>query len=1241
MQRRIVGAVAFLLFVFFISASLERNALAQTSGGTIAGTVSDPTGAVVPNAIVVATGADTGSVYSTVTTSAGLIRFPQMQLGRYDVKVTAVGFKTTTLSGILVTTGNVSPAEVRLETGGSSEAVNVDSDAPVVETENSEVSGTISNRQIVDLPLSLGGQSAMRSVESFIFLTPGTVGPGTASTTSTSGAFQAKTAGGQNFGTEELLDGINVRRLDSDSAFDEHAPGVEALTELKVTTSIIPATEGRTTGGVENFSTRSGTNQYHGTVFDIFQNEDLNANDYFNKLRIAQNPGNSAVAIANQRPLDKKNDYGGSIGGPIAIPHIYNGHDKTFGFFNWEQFRQSESGVAVSSIPTAAQHGGDFSAQFLLDAAGNRIPDGTNIDCTGAIAYEGEIFDPATTATVFNPNAGGSGQGATVPCRNPFPNNTIPTARFSTVATNALKYYPLPNTGTATQTINNYSYSTSFPLLNTVYTIRVDHNISDKSKIFVTYTDRDNDITNGHPPYPGPGGGVQIQHAFAKYLRAGSDYTISDKQFNHFVAGLTRLYQLNTSNSVGIVPDWDAALGIIGLSGPNIAPFSFSANPSGIAYNGIGYANDAVQPVSGVEFADTYTVNRGRHTLNFGVDFRKDQFTNGSFGSESGTFGFAQFETGATPNDTLSGDPYASFLLGNVDSSSAAVQSRAPRISQLYYAAFVQDDFKVTHNLLLNLGLRWDVDEPRNEAHGNFSNFSPTLPNAGAGGRPGSLYFAGVGPGRTGSSGEFAKIYRKDFAPRIGFAYAPKNSMGTTSIRGGFGIYYGPLDYADFGSANQIGFTASPNFSSPDKFTTAFCNRTATSTSNNCATSTGSLDAGFPTFAPPPNLDPTQSNGQVLGGQLNSQYIAPGFGRPAAIYNWGAQVQQQFATDLIFTLGYIGTTGTFLHSNLAQINDLNPAFFSYGKTALNQSYAATPSVAAPYAGFSGNLNQALRPFPQYLDIYSDGGIENLGHSHYEALTASLERRFHNGLNLLAAYTWSKTITDSDSVLPAFSSFNGGPGSVQNPYNLKSEKALSFQDVPQNFVVSYIYELPLGKGKKFLNNHAAVNAIVGGFQVGGIDRYLSGTPTAFSCTPTSVGASLACLRYDITSNFVDHGQQPKDPTVRHVFNSAAFSDPSAGDTIQLGTSPRVNGGYRTPIYKNEDFSITKQLAAFGEHGGNLQLHVDLFNAFNRVHFSAPNTNPNDNPGDGSPGHFGSYNGDFGQPTVRQFILRYSF
>ncbi len=1185
---------------------------AQTSGGTIAGSVVDPSGALVPNAQLHASGVDTGSTYDAVTTSSGDFHFPQMQLGRYDIKITAPGFQDQVVGGVLVTTGNVAPVNVHLATGSASESVTVNESSPVVQTENSEVSNTVSSRQIVELPLSLGGQGATRSVEAFIFLAPGTVGPGTAG--STSGAFQAKTAGGQNFGTEELLDGISVRRLDSASAFDEHAPSVEALNELKVTTSIVPATLGRTSGGVENFSTKGGTNKYHGTGFEIFQNEDLNANLYFNKLFLSE--GGDPANL--QRPVDKRNDYGGTIGGPIHIPHLYNGRDKTFGFFSYEQFREAQSGVAISAVPTPAVRNGDFSAQLTA------TPDGNTIDCTGRPVFRGAILDPATTSTVFNPRL-----GSVQPCRNPFPGNIVPTSRFSPTANTILGFLPLPNQGTPGQTTQNYSYSSSFPVLNTLFTIRVDHNLSERSHIFVSYSDRDNDIRNGFPPYPGPGGGVQLQHAYQKYLRFGSDFAATPTSFNHFIIGLNRLYQLNTAASVGAgVSDYDALLGIRGASGPAFPSISWASTfvPT---YNSLGYNNDSIQPVNTAEVADTFTKVLGRHTLNFGLDFRKDQFTNEDRGGNSGTLSFSQFQTADAPNTTATGDGFASLLLGQVNRGTIGIQSRAPRFGQNYFAGFVQDDFKVTRNLLLNLGLRYDVDQPRSEAHGNVSNFSPTLPNPAAGGLPGALYFAGNGPGRIGGSGKFAETYKRDWAPRIGFAYAPGSSKGTTAVRGGFGIYYAPLDYSDFGAASLLGFSANPSFQNQDNFTQAFA-----------------LDQGFPGYAPPPNLDPSQNLEQELGGGLAAQYIARSFGRPAQVLNWGLQVQQQIAQDLIFTIGYIGTSASHLHSDLLQVNDLNPSLFSLGQQTLSATATTTP-----FRGFTGSQGQALRPFPQYSNIYSSGGLENLGHSNYNAFTAELERRFHNGFNLLAAYTWSKTLTDADSTLPVFSAFDTSPGSVQNPYNLKGEKALSFQDTPQNFVVSYLYELPVGKGRKYLNHtNPVVNAVLGGYQVGGIDRYLSGQPTAFACAnnQTPVPATLACLRYNIAPNFVNRtpGANSGNPRTRQAFNPAAFTNPSLvpGDPnapFVLGTSPRVNGGYRSPTYLNEDFSIIKQLANLGEYG-TLILHVDLFDAFNRTHFNGPSTDPNDPATDASPsGHFGSTTGAYGQPSTRQFILRYTF
>ncbi len=1196
-----------VLLIIFVGGSLSGAAWAQASGGTIAGSVFDATGALVAGATLTATGANTGTVYTATSTSTGTYRFPQMQLGAYNLSATSPGFKETTLQGVLVQTGSVASADVHLSSGGATETVTVNADAPAVETESSDVGTVVTTRQIIELPLSLGGQGALRSVESFVFLVPGTIGPGTAG--STSGAFQAKTAGGQNFGTEVLLDGASVHRADSAAAFDELAPSVEALQEFKVTTSIIPAEYGRTTGGVENFSIKNGTNSYHGTVFDIFQNDALNANSYFHDLQIADNPTDPANRATNARDTDKKNDYGGSIGGPFSIPKLYNGRDKSFAFFSWEQFRQSQSGTRTSTVPTLATRGGDFSSQLnTIPGANPANPVPGVVDCNGNPVFLGEIFDPSTTSIRNG-----------VACRNSFPGNIVPAARFSQFAKNALAYLPVPNVGDANTIVNNFAYRSGFPRLNTVYSVRADQNLSQKSKIFASYTDRDNDIRNGLPAFPGPGGGVQFQHSFAKYLRFGSDYVFSPSVFNHFNAGLNRLVLLSQSNAVNGT-DYPALLGIRGASGPTFPEIGFTSDRS---YGGLGYNNDTVDHVNALVVSDSVSANRGAHTARFGLDWRQEQFSHANVAGGSGSYDFERYQTAAAPGSDLTGDGFASFLLGQVNQVGPFnIQSRIPRFVENYYAGYIQDDYKVAHNLLLNLGLRYDVETPRHESHGNLSNFSPTTPNLGAGGLPGALVFAGNGPGRIGGGGEFAKTWMKDVAPRLGFAFAPDSGHGNTSVRGGFGIYYGPLDYAAFGGENQLGFSAQPRFNIGDKFTPAIA---------------GSIDAGIPSYPKPPNLDPTQANGQSVGDQFNPGYIAASYGRPGMTLNWSVEVQQQLATDLILTLGYIGQSSSHLRSALAQINNVNPTFYGFGND-LNTDISLLSGAKLPYTGFTGTLGQSLRPFPQYQTIGTSGGLENVGHSSYEALTAKLERRFHSGLNLLASYTWSKTLTDSDSALPAFATFVQAPGSVQNPSNLKSEKALSFQDTPHNFVVSYIYELPIGKGKRYLNHNPVVNAVAGGWQVGAVQRYLSGQPVAFSCAPNQISASDACIRYNISGSIRNPVAQHGDPRKIQLFNTAAFTDPNANITVAgtpwvFGNSPRVNGAFRTPIYANEDLSIIKQIAHFGELG-ELQLHTDLFNVTNRHHFSQPDTTLTD-------ATFGSYQSTFGDPRIVQFILRYSF
>ncbi|MDP9161749.1 MAG: TonB-dependent receptor, partial [Acidobacteriota bacterium] len=1183
-----------LVTLMFLASSVVANA--QSDRGTLAGTVTDTSGAVVQGASVTARGTATGAVYKAQSSGSGAYRIPDMALGTYDVAVSAPGFKSTNSTGVVIQINTTASVDVQLQAGNVSETVDVTADAPTLQTESSDIGTVVDKKQILELPLALGGQGVLRAPEAFVFLTPGTTGPGSAD--SNNGVFLAKLGGGQNFGNEIILDGASAARADSGSSFDQTAPSVEALQEFKVTTSTVPAEFGRTSGGVESFATRSGTNSFHGAVYDIFRNEDLNANTWFNNFNLGLHPDQKAQL---QRPLDRKNDYGGTFGGPVWIPKIYNGRDKTFFFFSWEQYRQTAGGISHDNLPSAAMRNGDFSSFLggpVLDSSNNPVIN----PCDGTTVLQGQIFDPATTTTV------GSTQ-----CRTAFPGNIIPAGRFSSVAQNILKLIPQPTSGGIVQ---NFTFTTHNPILSTTMSFRIDHSLSDKSKLFFSYSSRDNENTNGTPALPQPLDPTFFSSFITHYERVGWDYFFSPEVLNHLNVGLNRV---NSNSVAGAVngTDWDKAIGLNGASGPTFPPINFGGR---FGFQSLGDPNADDDVINGLVVADSVSWQRGRHSFRAGLDWRAAQFSIIDKSHQSPSIGFQPDQTAFQPSQGgLTGNEFASFLVGAPSNLSLAVRSEQPRFNSNYYAAYFQDNWKVSNSLVLNLGVRYDVETARTEAHANTSNFDPNVPNPGATGVLGALVFAGHGAGRSGRSGTWAQTWKKDIAPRIGFAWAPQKYDRKVALRGGYGIYYAPLTYGDFGQALTDGFTASPSFISNDSFSPALL-----------------LDAGIPAFPPPPNLDPAQDNGGSGGGFGGITYVSPKYGRPGMVQNWSLELEHQLATDLILNIGYVGQHATHLRSSLAQINNLNPKFFSLGN-ALGQPIdgpvAASLGLTPPFPEFTtlygpGSIAQALRPYPQYGSINTDCCLENLGQSTYEALLVKLERRFHNGLNLLASYTWSKTLTDADSALPAFTGFSGG-GSVQNSYNLKGEKSLSYQDIPHTFVLSYVYELPIGPGKKYLS-HGVASKVLGGWQVGGVQRYQSGQPLAFGCA-TGVPAYDGCIRYDrvpgqplrtnstfdLTSSITNGNSgctpDPARPGFftggsNSYFNCGAFFDPnftvssSPGVPYLFGNFPRISGEVRSQRYFNEDFSIIKRTLL--TESAALVLKAELFNAFNRHTFRRP-------------------------------------
>jgi len=626
-----------------------------------------------------------------------------------------------------------------------------------------------------------------------------------------------------------------------------------------------------------------------------------------------------------------------------------------------------------------------------------------------------------------------------------------------------------------------------------------------------------------------------------------------------------------------------------------------------------------------IEIADNLLRTIGKHTFNVGADFRYQQFTRNFQINANGNYNFGRAETAGTNLFTTeSGNGFASFLLGQVSSGSASIAAVVPQRRQEYVALYVQDDFKPMPTLTLNIGLRYDVDVPFSEHYGNVNNWDPTLTDTNLG-ISGGLVFSGKGNGRSGLSSRLADTYYKDFGPRIGFAWSPKALSGKSVLRGSYGIIYGAFPM-NFPINGESGFSNNPNFVDslrPGGFTAPF-----------------TLDAGFPSFTKGVNTDPFQLDNTGS----TPFYTARSYGRPAMVQNYGMEIQQQLTHGLVLSLTYNGNRSTHLSSSLQCPDCLAQKYYALG-SKLTQTFSVTQTTLSgfkiPYASFTGNLAQGLQPFPQVGGIATAN--ENVGQSSYNALYAKVQRSYSNGLSLLASYSWSKTLTDADTTLIGQES-----GNVQNPFNLREEKSISALDYPQVFAASYVYELPFGKNKAFLNTGALTNAMVGGWDISGVHKFQSGSAANFGCATGLPGANggsnnpTPCFRFSLTPGVSPYTATKitghSNPLTSVYLNAAAFTDPNsnarinAGGGYQYGTLSRNVGSIRYPVSPDSDFSFIKHNSI--AERVTAEFRVELFNAFNQHRLGAPNQNPNSTA-------FGQTSGTQNTARVGQLTLRVNF
>jgi len=1208
-----LARVAFLFIGLLVFCGY---AFAQGSLGALTGSVFDPSGAVVPDATVAITNINTGTDWTVKASSAGLYRVP-VPPGTYKIEVRKEGFKTGVAENIVVPVAQVVTVDVKMEVGAVAQSVTVTTEAPLLTTATAEVSAGFTPQEFETLPILVddGG----RQPESFIFSSlPGTVGD----------AYQGSLNGGQQFSHQILIDGVTIGRYDmSGGGMAEYSPGTDAIGEFKLQMTNYSAEYGDTGTGIVNFSMKSGTNQFHGTVFEY------NKNPVFNAAGLLTN------AFGTPKSTQKENNFGGTLGGPIR-------KDKLFFFASYEGDRYRDFEYSgLTTLPTPAMREGDFSS-FLGAQAGT--------DALGRPVYTNEIYDPTTTRTVA---AGAvdpvtnlvNGTGSSAVIRDPFDYNgqlnVIPPGEFSTASSVLLPLFPNPLF--AGNKRNTPYYSGCCPILKRdALNVKLDAALNSKQKLsgmfgwYRRYRWHRND--RSFPPFPGqPISPTKNQSVGGPQIRLSHTWTINDHSINVISLGYNRFNNINNIN-----PDkkYTPQLGIPGIPNDCFPPMRFDTSHGNTHYQlikTIGVGCENIDPSESYVYQDTYSNTRGKHSLKFGGEFIRYRYNTYEPGNLSGTFTFASKETALPGFPGTTGHAFASFILGGADAASRSVYATEPGYRAGLFAFSAQDDWRATSKLTLNLGVRWEIPLPKTEAFNRQSGFDPTLPNPGADGIPGALAFLGSCSTCIHRT-SFQDWYFKEVAPRIGLAYQVSKNL---VFRGGYGISYGPPILNNFGSQNLYGFNSGVPVHHASGTAGSFNPATYLSPLVS-ASLPASARVGIPPFTGTlPNRDPAQANGDTL------DFLPAGSARQPYVQNWSAGFQYQLPHQVLLEANYVGSKGTRLLDSYFWYywNQPNSKYMALGdnidmdfQDALNAGILAPYGITQlPYPSFEdGNncgttLAYGLAPHPQYCSLVNN--YPETGSSTYHALQIMARKNAAHGLTFIAAYTLSKTLTDTDTAL-----YYPSNSVVQDFYNRKSEKSIAVFDHPQSLKLTWIYSLPIGRGQKWLSSTGKADRLFSGWQITAIQQYLSGDPLLIS---SSLSTSFTPgIRADIVPG-VPQTVQMKGLDVINgtaMLNPAAFVDPPAspdsGYPLRVGTAPRYLPNVRGPGHESEDFGIIKNTRI--SESVSFQIRADMFNVFNRTGRGNPDTSLSDGyPADG--GTFGLVTGPMNGPRIIQFALRFNF
>ncbi|MCS7025991.1 MAG: TonB-dependent receptor [Bryobacteraceae bacterium] len=1088
----------------------------QVSTGSMAGLITDPNGAAIPGASLTARNQANGTEVKTISSEAGLYVFTVLPTGVYTVTVEKPGFKKLTRTNLEIRVAQRLDVNFAMELGDVQQTVEVSAEAPLLETSTAERGNAVSVKMMDNLPLFAGG---IRNPRVFVNYMAGVTNNGEQSVSGSGGRAQ-----------EVLIDGASALNVESSAVFN--FPSAEMFSEFKMLTSNYSAEYGRVGGGIEIYVAKSGGNWFHGAAFHNMRRDIWNANAWARNAN--PNPA------ANFRPKERFNETGGSLGGPILVPKLYDGRNRSFWFFTYtKDLRPATISFPVLTVPTAAMKQGNFSQPGLP-----------------------LIYDPATTAGNV---------------RQPFPGNIIPQSRFSRISRNVVQQIPDPTRPTLAQ---NFDFVNQTPFDRTIWSLKFDHAFAPTHRVsffFSNEVQSQTDLQN----FPGPlGTGLNNNQKPYNY-RINHDYNIKTNLLMHTTYGfsITRQTWDNPFQK-----GWGSRLGF-NLSGDSDATPRIQFNgPAGLSPYGVQDGKVA----NGAQFnrqwwlSQGYTLLTGKHELKFGFAWRRFSTRGEDLAGTNGRYVFNRAQTALPTALTTTGHEFASMLLGQVDVASNVV----PPVlfdTTYYYdtAVYFQDNWKVTPKFTLNLGLRYEVPIGWHIPGGNgYSHVDIRVPNPGAGGLPGALVFSGTGPGRLGVK----RFYPTDFSnigPRLGFAYqlTPK-----TVLRGGYAIYYQGLSSGGCGC--RFGFAGSNDLQSDGL--NAVIN----------------WDNGIPLqpgYRPPPIIDPTIVNFQSV------QYQGPTAGQPGRIFNWSFSIQREWK-NFLFDVAYQGNRGTRLNSTM-DLNQLPVSRLSLG-TLLQQRIDSPAAQAAgirkPFDSFPNNLSvaQALRPFPHYLTVASL--FAGFGRSWYDAMQVKVERRF-GAYQLMSNYTWSKSLSYGH-FRQVFSQL-GSVASPQDFYNVRDAKSHMFFDIPHVLNILSTFDLPFGKGRKFLNtNNPLGSRLFSGWTVATAQVYRKGTliQAVTPGNPLGNGVLFAPLTkanrtpgVPIRTGVDRKTLDPNNPNSR-FFNVNAYTP---APLFTLGTAAFFDNDFRQPAVFTENLSIVKRTVLWENDRNPVVLiyRADGFNIFNRTNF----------------------------------------